>query len=330
MKRISIGLWLALAGAILEFVALGSNFYVIHSGSGAVTRDAWLGIPHASDLLLVSALITVLAVVVAARGRSPLAGRNVGWIVALFGALATAQLVYRMVVPPFGCLTYSCGVTAPMIHVTLLAGIWIGVVGAGLTLIGGLLQAVSPAARRLQARPTLAGTQAGITPWLGLSAVGMIVAFVAPFTGFEAYKVGAFFGAKQPSYWGGWLSLPHTSSLILACTIIVVLLVVAAARRRAPLPPPAMGALVGVLAFIVASRELFRVFQSPFSTAGGASNVHTGVVTVLPAFWVGFAGAAVAVLAAIVQAVRYYERAAAPERRQPVAVAARAHAEPVT
>ncbi|MGI8414553.1 MAG: hypothetical protein ACR2LV_12240 [Solirubrobacteraceae bacterium] len=322
MKRISIGLWLALAGAILEFVALGSNFYVLGSGSSATTRDAWLGIPHASDLLLVSALITVIAVVIAARGNSPLRGRNFGWVVALFGALATAQLVYRMIVPPFGCLTYSCGTTAKAAHVTLLTGIWIGVIGAGLTLVGGVLHAFSAAAGRLPARPPLAERQAGLTPWLGLSAIGMVVAFVAPFTGFEAYKVGAFFGAAKTSYWSGWLSLPHTSSLVLACMIMVLLLVLAAARRRAPLPPAAMGAVVGVLAFVVASRELLRVFSSPFSTAGGASNVHTGVVTVLPAFWVGLAAAVVAVLVAVVQAVLYYDRVAAPERRRPAATPA--------
>ena len=246
MKRISIGLWLALAGAILEFVALGSNFYVLGKGSSAATFGAWLGLPHASDLLLVSALITVIAVVIAARGNSPLRGRNLGWVVALFGALATAQLVYRMIVPPFGCLTYSCGVATSTANVTLLTGIWIGAVGAGLTLVGGVLHAFSAAAGRLPARPPLAETQAGLTPWLGLSAAGMVVAFVAPFTGFEAYKVGSFFGAAKASYWGGWLSLPHTSSLVLACMIMVLLLVLAVARRRAPLPPAAMGALVGV------------------------------------------------------------------------------------
>ncbi len=316
MRRVSIGLWAALAGAILQFVALGSNFYVIHGKKGNVTRDAWLGIPHASDLLLASAVVTVIAVIVAWQARSPVRGRNLGLIVAFFGLLATAQIVYRMIIPPFGCLHYECSASQTA-HVTLLVGIYVGAVGAFLALIGGLLAAVTPASRRVEARPGVAELQSGITPWLGLGAIGMVVAFIAPFTAFRIYKVGSFFGSGSVTYWGGWIPLPHTSSLVLACMVITLLLVLAAVRGRAPLTPSGVGAVVGVLAFVAGARILYRIGQPPFSTAGGASDVHTGTVTILPAFWVGFAGAAVACLAGIVHAYAHYREESTVEERSP-------------
>lgn len=316
MRRISIWLWAALAGAVLQFVALGSNFYVVQGKMGAQTRDAWLGIPHTSDLILASALVTVLAVALSARGQSALRGRNLGLLVGILGALATAQLVYRMFVPPFGCLTYTaCGTTAKS-DVTLLAGIWIGLAGCGLAALGGLGHAFTAAARRTEAAPPIAAQQAGITPWLGLSALGLAVAFVAPFTGFKVYEVEGFFGGKGTSTWSGWLSIPHTSSLVLACALIGGVLVGAAARRRAPLSPAALGATLGVLAFIVAARELYRIVQSPFKTAGGQTDVAVGTVNILAPFWIGFAGAAVAILAAIVQVVLYYRESTAAEEHQ--------------
>ncbi len=301
MRQISLWLWAALVGAVLQFVALGSNFYDV----GETTSDAWFGVPHASDLILASALVTVLAFAVSARGRSPFRGRTVGLLVALFGGLATAQLAYRMAVPPFGCLTYSCGTTAQT-DVTLLAGIWIGLAGCVLALLGGLGHAFSAAARRTVAAPAVSLQQAGMTPWLGLGALGLLVAFVAPFTAFKAYRVEGFFGAEADAEWGGWLSAPHTSSLVLAIVLIVGLLVAAAARRRAPLTPAATGAAVAVGAFVVAARELFRIVQPPFTTAGGASDVDVGAVAILLPFWIGFAAAVVAVGAGLVQAVLYY------------------------
>lgn len=312
MRHISVGLWAAVAGAALQFVALGSSFYVVHGKDGDTTRDAWLGIPHASDLILASALVTVVAFALAVRGRSPLRGRNLGLLVALAGALATAQLVYRMIVPPFGCLTYSCGTTSNA-DVTLLAGIWIGLAGNVLALAGGLAHAFSAAAARTPARPALSPQQAGMTPWLGVGALGMLVAFVAPFTAFKIYAVQGFFGAKSTSEWGGWLSIPHTSSLVLALALAVGLLVLAAARRRAPITPAALGASVAVAAFVAGARELFRIVQPPFSTAGGASDVDVGAVTIHAAFYVGLAGAVVALVAGVVQAVLYYRESVAAE-----------------
>ncbi|MEJ7795933.1 MAG: hypothetical protein WKF50_10305, partial [Nocardioides sp.] len=105
MQRMSIWLWLAVGGATLQFSALGSNFYVINGKDGGTTKDAWLGIPHASDLILASAVVTIVALTLSARGRSPVSGRTLGTAVAVVGGLATAQLAYRMAVPPFGCLT---------------------------------------------------------------------------------------------------------------------------------------------------------------------------------------------------------------------------------
>jgi len=322
MRRISIWLWLAIGGAVLQLGALGSNFYVIHGKKGNTTRDAWLGIPHASDLILASAVITVLALVLSTRERSPVSGRTLGLGVAIVGGLAAAQLVYRMAVPPFGCLTYSaCGTTAKA-DVTLLAGIWIGLSGCALALLGGLGHTFSAAARRTTAAPVIAERQAGITPWLGLAGVAMVVGFVAPFTFFKTYRVEGFFGSSGTTTWGGWLSLPHTSSLVLAAVIVSSVLVIAAARRRSLLSPSALGATIGVLGFIVASRELFRILQSPFSSAGG-SDTAVGTVTILAPFWIGFAAAAVAFVAAVVQTVLYREPASrashapAPSVRHP-------------
>lgn len=315
MQRISVWLWLALAGAVLQFVSLGSNFYVVHK-KGDRTADAWFGVPHTSDLILVSALVTIVGLLLAARDRSPIGGRAVGLWVGGIGLLALAQTVYRIVVPPFGCLTYgACGTTAKA-DVTILAGMWIAVAGSGLATLGGAGHALSAAARRLRPTPFVAVQQTGITPWLGLSALGLVVAFAGPFP-FKAYRVEGFYGSTAE--WSGWLSMPHTSSLVLVCTLIGVGLVVAAARRRAPLTPAGMGAALGVLALIVGARELFRVFQAPFSTAGGANDVHVGSVTILTPYWIGVAGASVALLAAIAQAVLYYRESTSEAARAPQA-----------
>jgi len=324
MQRISIWLWLATAGAVLQLVALGSNFYVVHGKKGDTTRDAWLGIPHASDLILASAVITIVAIALSARGRSPVSGRTLGLGVAIVAALAAAQLVYRMLVPPFGCLTYSaCGTTAQS-DVTLLAGIWIGLSGCALALLGGFGHTLSAAARRMPAAPRIAERQAGMTPWLGLAGLGAVVAFVAPFTFFKAYRVEGFLGGNSSTTWAGWLSVPHTSSLVLAAAVITIVLVVAAARGRSTLTPSALGATIGVLGFAVASRELFRILQSPFSSAGG-SDTPVGTVTILPAFWIGFAAAAVVCVAAVVQAMLYYRESIADEPRTAAAAPPIAH-----
>ena len=304
MQRISIWLWFAVGGAVLQLTALGSNFYVINGKGGGTTKDAWLGLPHASDLILASAVVTVVAIALSARGRSPVSGRTLGVAVAVVGGLATAQLAYRMVVPPFGCLTYSCG-TAAKSDVTLLAGIWIGLIGCALALVGGAGHSISVAASRTPAAPDISDRQTGMNPWLGLAGLGLVVSFIGPFTFLDAYRVEGFMGSSSSATWGGWLSAPHTGSLVLAAAIIGVTLVVAAARRRSLLSPSALGATLGVLGFIIASRELFRMLQPPFSSAGG-QDTAVGTVTILAGFWIGFAAAVVVCVAATVQAVLYY------------------------
>jgi len=311
VQRISIWLWLAVGGATLQFSALGSNFYVINGKNGGTTKDAWLGIPHASDLILASAVVTIVALTLSARGRSPVSGRTLGTAVAVVGGLATAQLAYRMAVPPFGCLTYNCGATAKS-DVTLLAGIWIGLIGCALALIGGLGHALSAAASRTPATPDVSDRQTGMTPWLGLAGLGLVVSFVGPFTFLDAYRVEGFMGSSSSATWGGWLSAPHTSSLVLAATIVGVTLVVAAARRRSLLSPSALGATLAVLGFVIASRELFRMLQPPFSSAGG-QDTAVGTVTILAGFWIGFVASVVACVAATVQAVVYYRESVSDE-----------------
>ncbi len=311
MQRISIWLWFAVGGAALQLSALGSNFYVINGKDGGTTKDAWLGIPHASDLILASAVVTIVALTLSARGRSPVSGRTLGTAVAVVGGLATAQLAYRMAVPPFGCLTYNCGATAKS-DVTLLAGIWIGLIGCALALIGGLGHALSAAASRTPATPDVSDRQTGMTPWLGLAGLGLVVSFVGPFTFLDAYRVEGFMGSSSSATWGGWLSAPHTSSLVLAATIVGVTLVVAAARRRSLLSPSALGATLAVLGFVIASRELFRMLQPPFSSAGG-QDTAVGTVTILAGFWIGFVAAVVACVAATIQAVLYYRESVSDE-----------------
>lgn len=300
-----------MGGATLQVSALGSNFYVINGKNGGTTKDAWLGIPHASDLILASAVVTIVALTLSARGRSPVSGRTLGTAVAVVGGLATAQLAYRMAVPPFGCLTYNCGATAKS-DVTLLAGIWIGLIGCALALIGGLGHALSAAASRTPATPDVSDRQTGMTPWLGLAGLGLVVSFVGPFTFLDAYRVEGFMGSSSSATWGGWLSAPHTSSLVLAATIVGVTLVVAAARRRSLLSPSALGATLAVLGFVIASRELFRMLQPPFSSAGG-QDTAVGTVTILAGFWIGFVAAVVACVAATVQAVLFYRESVSDE-----------------
>lgn len=310
MARISAGLWVALAGAVLQVMALGSNYYVFQGG----TRDAWQGIPHTSDLMLASALVTVALVSLTAGRRSPLRGRAVGLVIGIVGLLATAQLVYRMVIPPFGCLQYGCGV-AEAKDVTLLTGIWVGLAGNVLTTVGGFLHAFSAAARATEARPWRSDRQPGINPWLGLAALGAVGMFVFPFTAFTFYTVSGFLGQRGTTTWGGWLSVPHTSSLVLAMAIGIVGLVLLAARKRAPMNPSALGAVVAVLAFTAGARILYRILAPPFSTAGGQANVQTGEVQIGLAAFLGLGCAVLALVAGIAQAVTH-RHAVAQERRE--------------
>lgn len=309
MQRISIWLWVALGGAVLQGIALGSDFYV----TGGERKSAWMGIPHTSDLLLLSAVVAIVLLILAGVDRSPLRGRTVGIAVGVVGLLAALQLGYRMIVPPFGCLTFwACGFSSGGPDVTLLAGIWIGLVGSVAVALGGFLHAFSRAARETPARPPVAARQEGMNPWLGLAGLAAVGMFFFGFTIFSFYTVSGFLGQGGTASWGGWLSIPHTSSLVLLLSVAVLVLVAAAARNRAPLSPSSLGALVGVLGFIAGARILFRMFVSPFTSAGGGTT-QVATVTIQPAAYVALAFAVLVVVAGVVQAVMYREPA---ERRE--------------
>lgn len=275
MRRITPWLWLALAGSVLQLIALGSNFYVFEDER----KDAWLGIPHASDLILLSALVAIGLFVATALNRQPIRGRGVGLIVGVVGLLATLQLGYRMVVPPFGgsvptspgiigsgCLYYCLPSEASSAE--LLPGIWIGLIGCLAVTLGGLFHAVGRKARETPARPTVAPLQSGMTPWLGLAALGAVGQFVFGYTFFTFYTTNG-----GETNWSGWLPTPHTSSLVLAITLAVVGLVWAASRGRSPLNPAALGGLIAVLGFISTSRIFFRIIDPPFGAPVDAIGV---------------------------------------------------------
>lgn len=299
MKNITIGLWLALAGSVLGFIALGSNFYVV----GGEVRDAWFGIPHTSDLILLSAIVAVGGFALTALGRNPIRGRGVGLVVGIVGLVAALQVGYRMIIPPFGCLTYSCS-PSEAASVTLLTGIWIALVGCAAVALGGFIHALSPTARNTQSLSWAAESQGGMTPWLGVAALAAVAQFIFGYTFFTFYTVSGFLGSGETQTWGGWLATPHTSSLILAITAVVVGVVVAAARERSPLNPAALGGFIAVLGFIAAARILYRIIDPPFSTAGGDS-AQVGSVDISVAAYLSLASAVIVAISGIVHAVTH-------------------------
>jgi len=300
MQRLTPLLWMAVAGAVLQLVALGGNFYETTGG----VQSAWFGVPHTSDLILASAIVALVGVALAAANRQPVRGRTLGLVIGAVGLLATLQLAYRMIVPPFGCLQFGCGFTAKS-DVNLLAGIWIALAGCVAVTVGGFAHAFTRSARAASARPPIAAQQTGMTPWLGLAALSAVAMFVFPFTGFTLYTVSGFFGQQGVTTWGGWLSIPHTSSLVLALVLIIVGLVVAAGRGRSPLAPAALGATIAVLAFLATARIFYRILDDPFGTAGGAENVRVGSVTVELVGYLALAAGLVAVAAGTVHALQH-------------------------
>jgi hypothetical protein len=267
-------LWVALASAILQIVALfGPDFYFAEGER----KDAWFGIPHASDLILLSAIVAIGSVILMALGRNPLRGRGMGLAVGVIGLVATLQLLYRMLVPPFGgdvpansdiigagCLYYcSPSQAAPA---DLLFGIWLALLGCLAVTVGGFLYAYSRAARQAPARPWVAQTQSGMSPWLGLAALGAVGQFVFGYTFFTFYTTAGDNGGEV--YWSGWLPTPHTSSLVLLISVLVVGLAWTAARGRAPLGPAALGIAVAVLGLVSTSRIFYRIVSSPFGSGG--------------------------------------------------------------
>lgn len=312
MSRVSIGLWLAIAGAVLGVIALGSNFYVTTENGEQTSQDAWFGVPHTSQLILAAAVVTIVLAALTAANRQPIRGRSVGILIAVLGLLATLQLGYRMLAPPFDFeladrevlrLTGSCLWYCPPSEAAdaeLLPGIWIGFVGTLAMLLGGLIHAFTPTAGRTPARPWRARVQRGMTPWLGLAGLGALAMFIFGYTWFTFYRTPADGGMRA---WSGWLPSPHTSVLVLWMTILTVGLVVLAARNRAPLSPAAMGGLVTVFGFVAGARILYRIIEPPFQ-GGTMTGVEIGIGGIL-----ALVGAIVVIIGGIGQALAYRETA---------------------
>lgn len=300
MQRITPWLWLALVGSVLQIVALvGPDFYFAQGER----KDAWFGIPHASDLVLLSAAAAIVMFAVTVLGRNPIRGRSVGLVIGIIGLLTTLQLGYRMIVPPFGgevptnsgilgsgCLYYcSPSEAAPA---DLLIGIWIAFFGCLAVTLGGFLHARSRTARETAASPWVAPTQSGTNPWLGLAALGALGQFIFGYTFFTFFTTMGDDGGEVT--WSGWLPTPHTSSLVLAITLAVVGLAWAVARGRAPLNSLTLGGLVAVLGLISTSRIFYRIVEPPF----GSGPVEIGF-----AAYLSLLSAVVIVVSGIVYAV---------------------------
>lgn len=297
-ERVSAGLWIALAAATLQFTAIASDFYQV----GENVRDAWFGIPHTADLILLSALATVVLSALTAGDRSPVSGRTVGVIIGLIGLLATLQLGYRMIVPPFkGCLTFNCGFT-PKADVTLLTGIWIGLVGNIGATLGGFIHAGSSTAKLTRPNFWVSNRQTGMTPWLGMAGLSAAAMFIVGFTFAPFYSVPKEGGDLEA--WTAWLSIPHTSSLILLLATIIVGLVIAAGRGKAPMGPTGLGGTIAVLGFMAGVRTLYRILVSPFFS-GPAEGVFAKGVQVHTVAYVALGFAGLAVVAGIAHAMKH-------------------------
>ncbi|MDX1658006.1 MAG: hypothetical protein R3343_04230 [Nitriliruptorales bacterium] len=295
MRAFSVGLWIALAAGVIQFTAIGADFYQV----GETVRDAWFGIPHTTQLLLVSALVTFTLAGFAAGGRSPVSGRTAGIIIAAVALVATAQLAYRMAVPPFrGCLTFNCGFTPNADNVTLLSGIWIALIGNVGALIGGVLHAASSAAKETRANFWVSRSQTGMTPWLGIAGLSMAIMVVVGYLVMPFYTVQG--GPNQS--WTGWMAIPHTAGLVALMALIIIGLVVAAARSRSPMSPSALGATIAILALVATVRTGYRIAVSPFYS-GPAEGVFEAGAQIELAAWLALAFGIVAVIAGIAHAV---------------------------
>jgi len=301
MERITAWLWLALAGAALQLSSLTTDFFM-HGGEA---QSAWMGLPTTSELILLSAVVAIVMIGLTAAARSPWSGPATGRIAGAIGLLATLQLAYRLIAPPFGAEVPS--------HVTLLSsscmywclpsqaeaaqplpGVWIALAGCAAVALGGFLHATTRAAKATPALPWTATIQAGATPWLNLAALGAVGQLFFGFTFFTFFRT---FGRRGETTWSGWLPMPHTASWVFAISGAILLLVWAAARRRAPLSPSDLGALIAVLAFTSSARIGFRIVDSPF---GPTSQVEIG-----PAAYLALLAGLLAVLAGVIQATSF-------------------------
>jgi hypothetical protein len=104
------------------------------------------------------------------------------------------------------------------------------------------------------------------------------------------------------SAWGGWLSIPHTSSLVLLMSAATLFVVATTGRALAAEPAGRpVGAAIAIFGFIAASGLLFRILEPPFSAAGGDST-QVGSVAIELGGWPALASAVLVLIAGIVHA----------------------------
>lgn len=284
-QYVSPWLWIVPVGAVLQLYALTSDFYLTPTDDGGTrVRDAWFGIPHTSDLILLSALVAIVLVALTVANRSPVGGRATGLWIGVVGLLASLQLGYRMIAPPFNlsvqgdqtvanlfsgdCQFYCSPSVAAGAGAELLIGIYIGLAGCLVVTLGGFGHALSARAAASAGNPRIAGAQVGRNPWLVLAAAGAAGSFLIGYTIFPFYTTTNDTGVVT---WSGWLPTPHTSSFVLALAVVVVWLVVLAGRGRSPLGPTALGATLAVLGLLVAGRIFQRILEPPF---GGPATIE--------------------------------------------------------
>lgn len=306
MRNMTGWLWLVLAGAALQLSSLTTDYFVFEGKA----QSAWMGLPTTAELVLLCALVALVMVGLIVPARSPLTGPATGRIVATVGLVATLQLAYRVIAPPFGSIvpdhvssfTSTCMfwcLPSQALPADPQPGMWMAIAGSAAVAIGGLLHSLTPEAKGSPARPWTAPAQAGLTPWLGLAALGAVGQTLFGFTVFTFFRT---IGTSGGHTWSGWLPMPHTASWVFAISVAIVLLVWAAARRRAPLGPSDLGALIAFLAFTSTARIGFRILDSPF---GPTSNVEIG-----PAAYLSFLSGLLAVVAGATQAAIFRAKGA--------------------
>ncbi len=306
MRNITVWLWLVLAGAALQLSSLTTDYFVYEGEA----QSAWMGLPTTAELVLLCALVALVMVGLIVAARSPLGGPASGRIVVAAGLVATLQLAYRVVAPPFGSIvpdhvssfTSTCMfwcLPSQALPADPQPGIWMAIAGSAAVALGGLLHSLTTVAKTTLARSWTASAQAGLTPWLGLAALGAVGQTLFGFTMFTFFRT---IGKSGVHTWSGWLPMPHTASWVFAISVAIILLVWTAARRRAPLNPSDLGALIAFLAFTSTARIGFRIVDSPF---GPTSNVEIG-----PAAYLSFLAGLMAVVAGAIQAASFRAKSA--------------------
>lgn len=301
MQKITVWLWLVLAGAALQLSSLTTDYFMYEGKA----QSAWMGLPTTAELVLLCGLVALVMVGLTMAARSPVNGTHTGRIIATAGLIATLQLAYRVIAPPFGSelpdhvTTFNSGclfwcLPSQALPADPQPGVWMAIAGSAAIAIGGLLHSIAPTAKATPARPWTASAQAGLTPWLSLAALGAIGQTIFGFTVFTFYRT---IGKSGEYTWSGWLPMPHTASWVFAISITIILLVWAAARRRSPLKPGDLGALIALLAFTSTARIGFRIVDSPF---GPTSNVEIG-----PAAYLSVVSGLLAIVAGATQAARF-------------------------